>query len=307
MSTMQFNSKEKISDFLSEQLNNGALGLFLGAGVSRSFDVSGWFNLLNDVRIHPKVNLNILPSIGSDGKKIAYSADALQEAADEVFFKLNEDEKLLIEVVSSVLYKGVDLEINFDFFSHRQLIAYSLLIAGGIKGKVETVITLNYDSLLEWYLQLFGCKTQSIYKLPYKKEKCDVEVLHPHGFIPLPSQITLSNSEDLILTGKQADRRLGNKDNPWADITSYHLRNKVFLFIGLSEATSGDRLLSPLLTVSHDECNRIMGVWVFVKDINDSIQNRLRSNGIIPIVLKEPGELEKFILEICRKSCLLIN
>ena len=205
------------------------------------------------------------------------------------------------------MYKNVKVEEDFDFFKHKQLISFSLIIMGGLRGRIDTVFTLNYDSLLEWYLSIFGFKSNSIYKLPYKKVKCDVEVFHPHGYLPHTNYEKSNSSDKVILTRKQADRRLGDKNNPWFDTTLYHLSSKVFLFIGMSESTTTDRLLSSLFTTAHDRSKRTLGIWVFRRPIDKSVKQELNSSGIAPLILEGDDAIANFILEICKKASLLIK
>ncbi len=309
----ELSNRDKAVRFLAEELNSGSLGLFLGAGISKSFDLSGWLDLLNDIRVHDRLKMEPIPlyakteeARSEKKKRIEYSADELQDFANEIYFELKQDEAILKSVVREVLYNGVELNEGFDFFSHKQMVAFSLLISGGLKGRVQTVFTLNYDSLLEWYLSLFGCEAQAVYRLPYKKSKCDVEVFHPHGYLP-HKLFDNQESDEIVLARKQADRRLGSRDNLWFDTTLFHLSTKVFLFIGLSESTSSDRMLSTLLTKAFDQADRTLGIWVFRHEIDKNVKIELESCGIAVLILDEEDGIARFVLDICRKSSELIR
>jgi len=313
MITSELKNKDRAIDFLARELEKGSLGLFLGAGVSRSFDVGGWLDLLNEIRSHPEVNLDVKEKYekdssgnilkDADDKNIfrEYSAANYQSFADEVYFKLNEDEQKLKTIVKEVLYKGVDFGKSFDFFKHRQLISLSMLITGGLRGKVDTVFTLNYDTLLEWYLTQFGIKSNSVKDLPYMKIQSDVEIFHPHGYLANDEFDKGGESKIIVLAKKQAARRLANRENPWFDTTLQHLNNKVFLFIGMSESTSGDILMATLLTRSHDLVKKTKGVWIFVNPIDSVTESSLLSVGIAPLIL-EKKDISKFLLDINKRA-----
>ncbi|MEP2936866.1 MAG: SIR2 family protein [Gilvibacter sp.] len=293
---MEIELKSKAIEFLAQQLKNESLSLFLGAGISKSFDLDNWLSLLNKLNADPKIGLPELP----DSK--AHSADDFQNAANAIVRKLSGNEKDLIELISNHLYDGLDLESkSLDIFKHKQLISLSSLIMGNKRGRVKNVFTLNYDSLLEWYLKSFGFTVNTISELPYFSTGHDVEIFHPHGYIP-HKVMGQASSKEIILSKSQADKRLGEVDSPWSSLVKHYLSKNVFLFIGMSEATAGDRMISPLLRNVRGKVDRELGIWIFKHDVKESVKDDLRDLKIAPLILKDDDEIPNFLLSISRKA-----
>jgi hypothetical protein len=78
---MELEIKEKAIEFLAKSLTDESLSLFLGAGISKSFDLDNWKQLLNKINLDPEVGLPLL-------SKKKYSADDYQHAADKIVRKL---------------------------------------------------------------------------------------------------------------------------------------------------------------------------------------------------------------------------
>lgn len=293
---MEIESKSNAIEFLAEQLRDESLSLFLGAGISKSFDLDNWLGLLNKLNSDPLIEL---PTLSEDDN---HTADDFQSAANAIVRKINGEEKVLIRLIAKYLYEGLDLESkSFDIFKHKQLISLSSLIMGNRRGRVKNVFTLNYDSLLEWYLKSFGFTVNTISELPYFSTGHDVEIFHPHGYIPHET-MNQSPSKEIILSKSQADKRLGEVDSPWSSLVKHYLSKNVFLFIGMSEATAGDRLISPLLRNVRGRVDRELGIWIFKHDVKESVKDDLRDLRIAPLILKEKDEIPNFLLSVSRRA-----
>ncbi len=294
INNMELEIKEKALEFLAKNLINESLSLFLGAGISKSFDLDNWKALLNKLNTDPEINLPILT-------KEEYSADEYQTAANNIVRKLSGDDQKLIALISKYLYDGLNLSESFDIFEHKQLISLASLIMGNRRGRVENIFTLNYDSLLEYYLKSFGFTVTAVYDLPYFSTGHDVEIFHPHGYIP-HKLMKQKSSKEIILSKTQADKRLGCAESLWFSLVKHYLSKNVFLFIGMSEATAGDRMISPLLQNVKDNVYRDLGIWIFHHQVKDSVMDDLRELRIAPLVLEGKNEIANFLLSISRKA-----
>jgi hypothetical protein len=291
---MELEIKENALEFLAQNLVTESLSLFLGAGISKSFELDNWKSLLNKMNSDPEIDLPLL-------NKRTYTADEYQNAANKIVRKLGEDDKKLILLVSKYLYNGINLDDSFDIFEHKQLISLASLIMGNRRGRVKNVFSLNYDSLLEFYLMSFGFTVTTISDLPYFSVGHDVEIFHPHGYIP-HRIMGQNNSKEIILSKTQADKRLGQNDSPWFSLVKHYLSKNVFLFIGMSEATAGDRMISPLLQNVKDSVNREIGIWIFQHEVEDSVKDDLRGLKIAPLILEGKNEIATFLISISRRA-----
>src|SRR6185369_1769279 len=125
------------------------------------------------------------------------SADSLQRAADEVRRKFgSDDNRGFAELVQKCLYSGVHLDD--EIVRNNLLIALGALMTGSRRGSVSRVVSFNFDSVLEWYISLYGFVPRVVLQPPVDEGSEDVRIYHPHGFLPHPDQ-HLDGSEFVVL------------------------------------------------------------------------------------------------------------
>jgi len=289
----ELKDKKNSIDYLSKCLSDGTLVLFLGAGASKGFGLPDWTTLVNELRL--KAGLEVLK-----GKK--HSADVLQNATSEVVVKLKRPAEL-IKAIEDILYKDFKNLSIVEALSNQLLVAISALLMGSKRGHISRVVTLNYDSMLEWFLSLFGFVVKTVYQLPELEGSEDIRIYHPHGFIPNPS-LSLPGSDFVILDLHSANQRLGNKNDPWFEMTRHILDTGVCLFIGMSANTLSDRVLAPLLSTSGPNCGetRPLGIWILKDPLTRDKENEFARNNIVPLSIVSEKEISEFILEICQKA-----
>lgn len=287
--------KPHATEYLAHRLNEGNLVLFLGAGTSAGFGLPNWLKLVNELRI--VANLPILSGEATTTN--------LQEAADEVEDILKGEK--LSDAIRSILYKDFDSLSIEKVLDNKLLVAVTSLLMGSKRGRVTRVVTLNYDSMLEWFLELFGFIVQPIYKLPALEGSEDVRVYHPHGYIP-HSSVGNDTGDQIILSQSSADRRLGSPNDKWFEMTRHILSTGVGLFIGMSENTLGDRALSPLFLHCSEQFKEVrpLGVWLLYKSEISKAKDFSRK-GIVPLQINDDAEMIGFLLEICQKARLIIK
>ncbi len=285
------------TNFLANHLVDGTLTLFIGAGTSKGFGLPNWVSLVNQLRT--KVGLAELEE--------TTNADDLQNGADEVLDILKTTDALVNEI-RSILYPDLDKISTKKIFKNHLLISISSLLMGSKRGHIRQVITLNYDSMLEWYLSLFGFMVRSITELPALEGSEDVRIYHPHGFIPHPT-LGRNPSDFIILGQNDANLRLGNRDDPWFEKVRQILESTVCLFIGLSGNTVSDRIIAPLLASVGKKVNNIrpVGIWIFKGVLSDSKEKEFLRNNIIPIEIPKPLKISKFILGVSQEALRITN
>lgn len=275
-------------EFLSRCLAKGTLTLFLGAGSSSGMGLPGWGEFINNLLL-AKGFSPVDPK--SDSLKLQTSADTVERACS-----LRKKEYL--SLVKKFLYEGV--MFNSDLLKNDLLIALSALLIGSKRGNISRVVTLNFDSTLEWVLSTYGFTFRAVSRLPELEGSEDVRIYHPHGFLPHPSMKNMMDSETVILGFDSVNQRLGDNNDPWNAVMRHLSRSGVFLFVGLSERTFQDRSITPLLTATWKDLqeSRPVGIWI----LKEKPQERdifLRS-GVAPIVLDSNKKISDFLLSVCQ-------
>jgi hypothetical protein len=279
-------------DFLSEHLIKGSLILFLGAGTSKGFGLPDWLELTNSFR----------KFVGLNEVNIASTPEVLQNAIDEALDKINNEEGQKLELVRKILYPKENFDVSMAYSNHL-LISIASLLMGTKRGHVNRVVTLNYDSMLEWFLNLFGFQVNSISILPALEGSEDVRIYHPHGFVPHPA-LKMQASNFLILGLKDANNRLGKRGDLWFEKIRTLLESGVCLFIGLSGNTLSDRAIAPLLSSTGDSFkhSRPLGIWINKGELDKTKEDEYFRNNIVPIEIKNDIEISEFVLKISQKA-----
>lgn len=301
MKYQHFTNPEFAIDYLATHLMDGTLVLFLGAGASRGFGLPGWVDFANAFR--EKVGLPRELVVGDPSDKIQLSMDdALREIG-------NKDEEK-IRIVREILYPSVEtLDLRLAF-SQELLISICSLLVGRRRGHINRVVSFNYDSMLEWFLELFGFQVNSITRLPALEGSEDVRIYHPHGFVPHPLH-RYREGNFLILGSKDANLRAGNLVDPWWGKEKEILETGVGLYVGLSFATFRDRAFQPHLALVGDAVikERPLGFWIFLIDLQSGetpldekqIEEVLNYN-VVPVQVTDPTDVSEFIMKISQRA-----
>ena len=293
----ELKDKKYASDFLATHLVDGSLVLFLGAGTSKGFGLPNWEELVNKLRI--KVGLLTLVDV--------VSAEDLQRGADEVSDLLDEKAQL-ISYIKEILYPNQSYIDVKQVYSNPLLTSISSLLMGSKRGHVKIVVTFNYDSMLEWYLSLFGFMVKSISSLPTLEGSEDVRIYHPHGFVPHLS-LGLEDSSFVIIGLNDANKRLGNSGDPWFEKLRSIFESSLCLFIGLSDLTLSDRAIAPLLSTCGEKVKNIrpLGIWISKDIVTERKESEFFRNNIVPLHIPDPIDISDFLLSISQSAMKKVN
>jgi hypothetical protein len=178
-------------DTLSKALQEGYLTLFIGAGVSKSASENfpDWYKLVHECCTRLSVTL--------DQKKKSNNK-YLREKMEIVENRCKEQGHKYSIIVRESLYKDVNYDLSI--MKSDILIALGSLIMGSVRGSIKNVFTYNYDDLLEWYLEFHGFMTQIVTKFPQLIKRSDVNIYHPHGFLPREKKFLSFENTDVILS-----------------------------------------------------------------------------------------------------------
>jgi hypothetical protein len=229
------------------------------------------------------------------------SAEELQLKADEVKDHFGTDEVGYRQLVKKCLYSGVDL--STAILRDGLLGAVGALIMGSRRGNVRRVMTTNFDSMLEWFVSLYGFVARVVYRQPALEGAEDVRIYHPHGFLPHP-ELGLPDSDFLILGLDSINKRIGTPGEPWFELTRRLLRTGIGLFVGLSLRSFRDRALAPLFATVGEEIRdwRPTGVWVIVGMEDEGVKKEFLRSNIVPLFCPTTQDVPEFLLEICQQA-----
>jgi len=288
------NDRKRITELLGRYLNNGHLGLLLGAGVSVALNLPNWFSLVNniyqDVFEKPLEDKN-------------YSAAELKEIVDDIKNKIS-DQTIYLDKVKHYLYHGV--EFDFTMAKKELLIALSSLIVGKNRGNVRNIITYNFDSVLEWYLNLLGLDVDTFTKAEFLTKSVDVVIAHIHGYLPFGNHG--KNSKEIVFSGDEFVERLIASNEYWKEYFMEFFRRHTFLSIGMS-AESVVKDVCPYLKEMQkwyrsNEIDRNMpyGIsFLTPGERTDKFIPKLLEHGVIPLILPHT-EIPTAIFEVVESA-----
>ncbi len=236
--TLEHVSLEQISRYCSNYCNpeqimlwakfdfkNNPVTLFLGAGVSQNAGLPGWSALLKELKKKAQIGSRSLKSVGynklcSDcGGSYIILARLLKH-----LFSGDGGEAKLKDVLHGILYgkyNGRNIKRERD--------AIDVISEWVRDKKVDSIITYNYDSLVEDTLDMLKVEADSVYKLSPPSGKFPIH--HVHGF--LPYDMPLLKSTPVLSEDEYHD--FYNQAYNWANVEQLHALNRsTCLFIGHS-------------------------------------------------------------------------
>jgi hypothetical protein len=281
-----------IIDYLSRQLLNGKLALVLGAGISAPFGLSDWPTLIE--RLYTAKDDNPDPEISLEEQAEYFRSTYF--SGDDLGFK---------EIVRDSLYKDY-IHDFIELHKNQTIAAIGALVMASFRGNVSRLITLNFDNLLEIYLQYYGYVVSSICNEKHWNSKSDVTIFHPHGYLPIEG--TGDFSKKIVFDQESYLQVIGNKDNLWFQKVTTILRSHTCLFIGLS---GNDQNLKQLLYYANEnhayEKDQVL-YWGIRMTTDDNERKRKiwGNRGVFSLILENYDEhLPEILFQICQKAAIL--
>lgn len=225
------------SDYANENLNtkiqnlkkaigDNRLTLVCGAGISVDAGISNWQTLL--VKILDKSIIRL-------GKNNLIDVNGIDIKVVEK--QLSSSSLILGKYLKNVLGADFEKEVKNALYSTE--IKESKIIKMIIelirpqrnKGSVESVITFNFDSLLEDTLNKNCIKNKAIYEEAMQYEANEIPIYHVHGYLPREEDIDNPN----LVFSEDAYHTQFIDPYSWTNLIQlYKYSNNICLFIGLS-------------------------------------------------------------------------
>lgn len=284
-----FDNDTTLVEHLATQLHYGRVVIFLGAGFSAPFGLPTWNDLLKRL-------------FKAKGKKPPKGKTVEEQA--EIFRSLyyqNNTEKYLSSV-KDALYSKFDGQLS-TMRKSETLSAIAALVMNSARGSVSKVITLNWDDLLESYLDFHGYVTSSVTDSRHWNGNSDVTIFHPHGFLPFSDQ--RDRSADIVFDKMSYSKIIGADHTSWRQEVLSILRTHVCLFIGLSG--KDNNLDSMLAAVSESHAVKTDGTpfWgvTFTTSRDEGSEKIWNNRGVHVKVVKDyTSDLPKFLFRILQAA-----
>ena len=226
-------------------LNRYDCVLFLGAGVSVSAKLPKWDDMLRDLL----GDNDVINSIDFDGlsKESGYSYLVIARYIQ----KLHKMDKVsMVEAVRNLLYSNGNqpsklIEVICRLIKRRK--------------NIRSVITYNYDTLIEEQLNKIGKENFTV----YKSTQCDYKSLpiyHVHGVIHRDN--TRLQRDEIVLS-EEHYHKVYTEVFDWSNVEQLHaLTRCTCYFIGLSME---DPNLRRLLEIATKDCEKAVRHYVFLE------------------------------------------
>jgi hypothetical protein len=275
-----------IDNFLATQLDRGALAIVLGAGVSMPFGLPSWSELV--ARVGARVAVTATPT------------DGLDEQAETIFNASAKSPLDFAETIRECLYAGVDSSFG-ALLQSKLLAALGAISMPSRRGSVRTIVTFNFDDLLEKFLSYYGFSAEAVNGMPVWSSRADIRIFHPHGM--LPSAKASAAEKPVIFTRADYDKIVGKSDNGWRTVLVDLMSSHTCLFIGSSGSDSN--LTSMMAQVNERHSGRGQGhpFWgVRVADPGDIKGPVWKARGIVQRTLASYADLPEWLASICQRA-----
>lgn len=233
--------RDKIISNLKGSFSQGSFSILLGAGVSCDANLPSWQQLisslliksfsetLNENQQFDNESINRLSSVFKSNQ--LNSALLSARYLKKLFTTQHKSDEKFKKIIHEVLYTSQ--EINRDSILIK--IITRLCIPTRIRAHIDSIITYNFDDLIEQALDSKNLKFHVItnnLEIPSLEE---LPIYHVHGFIPEDESKYSNNITNDIVFSEDGYHKMYAEPYHWSNLVQLtHLREKVCLMIGLS-------------------------------------------------------------------------
>ncbi len=228
-------SFEKQIEELIKGYENEQLVLVLGAGVSIEYGLPSWDSLLQNL---------LLSSFKAETKVDSVKSMVLSKLFTKLFspnpliaarylrnyYKDNRVNKTFESDVRDLLYRHLDKKKKSEIFNE----IVKLCVAPGKSHNLDSIITFNYDDILEKHLSQLEIDIpfRSIYKVGQRPKPGELPIYHVHGFLPREGKLDDGNK---ITLSEDVYHEQYNAIYSWNNLVQLNKYSDCMcLFIGLS-------------------------------------------------------------------------
>lgn len=221
-----FNNIEEKIEVIRKELSDNRLTLVCGAGVSSSIGLPDWNTLLVRILSHA-LTLKHKDFSSSEMETLLSSSNLIVGKYLKILLGEEFD-----EVVTKSLYEE-EWTLGDYAYTESTLISniIELIRPKRNRGSVESVITFNFDSLLEEFLTKNSIKFKAIYDEGIKFSADEIPIYHVHGYLPRNEKIEKHN----LVFSEDGYHTQFIDPYSWSNLIQlYKYMNNSCLFIGVS-------------------------------------------------------------------------
>ncbi len=235
--------REERIQLLIESYKKRQFSTFLGAGVSSSAGMPDWNTLLNSLFVSYLTNeFNNSETISDeDIKEIVDRLNDVDEPSALMaarylrkgLSKGSTEEKTFSKTITDNLYKLRDTKK--DISSSLIKAISNLCMPSQTGARVKSVITYNFDDLLERELAAKSIRYHSIYTDNELSDPNELPIYHVHGFLPEDKTQYESLEKSTLVFSEEGYHQIYSDSYHWSNLVQlYNLRENNCLMIGLS-------------------------------------------------------------------------
>jgi hypothetical protein len=267
--------RENKLEKLKYEYSKGQFSLFLGAGVSSSAGMPDWNKLLNSLFVNFLAKeFNSDTNISeTDISEIVDRLNSIDEPTSLMaaryirkgFSKDATESKEFHKAITKSLYKLRDTKAPIE---SPLIKAIGSLCTPKMTGsKVKSVITYNFDDLIEREFNRRSIDSHSIYSEQGTFSNDELPVFHVHGFLPEATKGYEGLDQSTLVFSEEGYHQIYLESYHWSNLVQLNnLKNNVCIMIGLSMS---DPNLRRLLEISSRNTERTQH-FAFIKRISDN-------------------------------------
>ncbi len=252
----------EIVDKLKVSYNKGQFSLFLGAGVSSSAGMPNWNTLLNSLFVTylAKEFDNDIAIGDQDINELVNRLNTVDEPSALMaarylrkgLSKSDVEAKEFIRAVTNNLYKLRNESLQIDSELIKSIASMCLPRRTG--AKVKSVITYNFDDLLERQLKKNIIHYHCIYTDNENYDPEELPIYHVHGFLPEDRTLYEGLDNSTLVFSEEGYHQIYSDSYHWSNLVQLNsFRESNCLMVGLSMT---DPNLRRLLDISSRNIER---------------------------------------------------
>ena len=292
--------REEIVAKLKDCYNKSQFSLFLGAGVSSSAGMPDWNTLLNSLFVtyltqefhgeevigDKDISDLVARLNGIDEPSALMAARYLRKGLS----KNDGEARDFIDVVTKNLYKLRNSNLPFESDLIKSIASMCLPRRTG--AKVKSVVTYNFDDLLERQLNKNSILHRCIYTDNESYDPDELPVYHVHGFLPEDRKTYDSLENSTLVFSEEGYHQIYSDPYHWSNLVQLNsFRENNCLMVGLSMT---DPNLRRLLDISSKNIERSKH-FAFMKRLGSDEFCYETINGKKTKVIKNTSSADTFL------------
>jgi len=272
--------REDKVELLNRLYKKGQFSFFLGAGVSSSAGMPDWNTLLNSLFVTylTKEFDNETKISDLDINQIVDRLNEIDEPSALMAARYlrkglnnrNKESEEFTKTITQNLYKLRDTSKRIDSDLIKSIVEMCMPLRTG--AKIRSVITYNFDDLIERQLELQSIQHHSIYTDNDFNDPDELPIYHVHGFLPEKTDAYESLDKSTLVFSEEGYHMIYSDSYHWSNLVQLsNFRDNHCLMVGLSMTDPNLRRLLDISSRNSDKARH----FAFMKRLTiDSFANK---------------------------------